>query len=206
MAAATQYIDDARPPEIRRDLRPAVSSDQPANSGVENAVRAGLNWAVIAAFAFASVAAVEGAVIGRLAFGARAQTGIPIVFDSLEPGDAVVVDGRQIGVTPLATTLTPDMRSVRVRSRAALAALDIKAGQIMKITVAPPNGRVSVNAVPWAQVWINGSSVGETPLANLPLPVGEHQITFRHPQLGEQKQKFVVKANGVTRVSASFSR
>src|SRR5439155_15829170 len=61
MAAATQYIDDARPPEIRRDLRPAVSSDQPPNSGVENAVRAGLNWAVIAAFAFASVAAVEGA-------------------------------------------------------------------------------------------------------------------------------------------------
>jgi len=84
--------------------------------------------------------------------------------------------------------------------------VDIKAGQIMKMTIAPPNGRVSINAVPWAQVTIDGNAAGETPLANLPLTIGEHQITYRHPQLGEQTQKVIVKADGLTRVSATFAR
>jgi hypothetical protein len=65
---------------------------------------------------------------------------------------------------------------------------------------------VSINAVPWAQVSIDGNSVGETPLGNVALPVGEHQITFRHPQLGERVQKVIVKANAATRVSAVFTR
>jgi PEGA domain-containing protein len=74
------------------------------------------------------------------------------------------------------------------------------------MAVAPPDGRVSANASPWAQVWINGNLVGETPIANLPLAVGEHQITFRHPQLGEQTQKVVVRSSALTRVSATFAR
>ena len=74
----------------------------------------------------------------------------------------------------------------------------------MKIVA--PDGRVSVNAVPWAQVSIDGKLVGETPLANLPLPVGEHEIAFRHPQLGEQIQKVIVKSSALTRVSASLAR
>ena len=84
--------------------------------------------------------------------------------------------------------------------------VDIKPGQILKMSVKPPDGRVSVNAIPWAQVWINGSLVGDTPIANLPLAAGEHQITFRHPQLGEQTQRVMVRTAAVTRVSATFAR
>jgi hypothetical protein len=84
--------------------------------------------------------------------------------------------------------------------------VDIKAGQISPMTIAPSDGRVSVNAVPWAQVSIDGNPLGETPLANVPLAVGEHEVIFRHPQLGEQTQKIIVKANVVTRVSATFAR
>jgi len=84
--------------------------------------------------------------------------------------------------------------------------VDIKAGQIIPLRISPPDGRVSVNAVPWAQVSIDGNPVGDTPLANLALPVGEHQIVFRHPQLGEQTQKVIVKSNALTRVSATLAR
>jgi len=84
--------------------------------------------------------------------------------------------------------------------------VDIKAGQIIRMTVSPPGGRVSVNAVPWAQVSIDGNPVGDTPIANLPLAAGEHQIAFRHPQLGEQTQRVIVKSDTLTRVSATFTR
>ncbi|HET9371405.1 MAG TPA: PEGA domain-containing protein [Vicinamibacterales bacterium] len=72
------------------------------------------------------------------------------------------------------------------------------------VSVAVPNGRISINAVPWAEVWIDGNPAGQTPLANLAIPIGQHEIVFRHPQLGEQRQTAVVKVEGLTRVSATL--
>jgi len=81
-------------------------------------------------------------------------------------------------------------------------AVTITAGEVVTLTVTPPNGRVSINAQPWAQVWIDGKPVGETPLANVPVPIGDHEIIFRHPQLGEKRQKARVSVDIPTRLSA----
>jgi hypothetical protein len=84
--------------------------------------------------------------------------------------------------------------------------VDIKAGQIVSLAVTPPNGSVSINALPWAEVWIDGRSVGETPLGNLSVPLGEHEIVFRHPELGERREKAIVRSDRLTRVSANLQR
>jgi len=130
----------------------------------------------------------------------------------VSPVEVQVLEGdRVLGSTadgPIVTTagrheLDFINSAVGYRSRQVV---DIKAGQIVRMTVTMPDGRVSINAVPWAQVLINGNSVGDTPLANLSLPAGEHQITFRHPQLGEQTQRVMVKSGALTRVSATLAR
>ena len=82
----------------------------------------------------------------------------------------------------------------------------VKNGQTTALTVSLPNGRLSVNALPWAEVWIDDKPVGETPLGNLSLPIGEHQVVFRHPQLGERRQMAVVRADGVSRVSVNLQQ
>lgn len=82
----------------------------------------------------------------------------------------------------------------------------IRPGQLSAVTVAIPNGRLSVNAAPWAEVWIDGAAAGETPLANLSVPIGRHEIVFRHPQLGERREVAIVKADGLTRVSVTFQQ
>lgn len=84
--------------------------------------------------------------------------------------------------------------------------VDVRPGQVVSVQVSPPNGRLSINALPWAEVWIGGKPVGETPLGNLSVPPGEHEIVFRHPQLGEHRQTAVVRVDGVTRVSANLQR
>jgi hypothetical protein len=53
-------------------------------------------------------------------------------------------------------------------------------------------------------VWIDNRPVGDTPLANLDIAIGEHQIVFRHPQLGERRQNVIVRADAPARVSAAF--
>jgi len=47
---------------------------------------------------------------------------------------------------------------------------------------APPAGpRLSVNAQPWAEISLDGSAVGETPLGELPVAPGAHQLSARLP-------------------------
>jgi hypothetical protein len=82
----------------------------------------------------------------------------------------------------------------------------IKAGEIIPLQVQPPDGRVSINAQPWAQVWIDGNLAGETPLANLTVSAGEHEIVFRHPQLGERRETTIVKSGVQTRISTTLSK
>jgi hypothetical protein len=60
--------------------------------------------------------------------------------------------------------------------------------------------------VPWAEVLIDGKAVGETPIGNLSLPLGNHEIIFRHPQFAELRQTALVRSDTVTRVSVNLQR
>ncbi len=84
--------------------------------------------------------------------------------------------------------------------------VNIVAGETATFTVATPTGRLSVNAQPWAQVWVDQNAVGETPIANLAVPIGQHQVIFRHPQLGERTETVTVRADVVTRLTTTFGR
>lgn len=84
--------------------------------------------------------------------------------------------------------------------------VQVKAGQLAPVAITAPNGKININAVPWASVTIDGAAAGDTPLANLSIPIGSHEIVFSHPQFGTQKQTVVVKADGPARVSATMQR
>ncbi len=78
--------------------------------------------------------------------------------------------------------------------------IDVEAGQTVSIHVAPPPGWVTVDASPWADVSIDGQAVGRTPLGPLPLAPGEHQVAFRHPAGGSDRQRVTVKSEAKMRV------
>ena len=82
----------------------------------------------------------------------------------------------------------------------------IRAGVLSPLTITPPMGRVSINAEPWAQVLIDDRPIGDTPLANVSVSLGEHEVVFRHPQLGERRETVTVRADVPTRVSTTFQR
>ena len=69
------------------------------------------------------------------------------------------------------------------------------------ITVELPQGVVSLNASPWAEVWIDGQRVGETPIGNLAVAIGPHEIVFKHPELGEKRQAVSVTLGAPVRLS-----
>jgi hypothetical protein len=84
--------------------------------------------------------------------------------------------------------------------------VDVRAGQVTSFVVPVPDGTLNINAQPWAAVWLDGASIGETPLGNISVVPGEHEIVFRHPELGERRQKTIVRAGVETRVAVNLQR
>ena len=74
-------------------------------------------------------------------------------------------------------------------------------GKVTPLTLEMPQGVINVNASPWAEVWIDGRRAGETPMANLPIAIGPHEVVFRHPQLGEKRQAVSVTLKAPVRLS-----
>lgn len=82
----------------------------------------------------------------------------------------------------------------------------VQGGQTADVPVALPNGTLSVNAVPWAEVWIDGRSLGQTPLGRVAVPIGEHEVIWRHPQFGERRQTVRITPDNAVRVGVDFNR
>jgi hypothetical protein len=66
--------------------------------------------------------------------------------------------------------------------------IEVLPGQTTSVPVELPYGTLSINAQPWAEVWINGERIGDTPIANLSRRIGTYDVVFRHPDLGERKE------------------
>jgi hypothetical protein len=81
---------------------------------------------------------------------------------------------------------------------------NIKPGEVLSVSIPPPQGKISINAVPWADVWIDGTHIGETPLANLSIPIGQHEVSFRHPSFAEQRRTAIVRYDVPARLSADL--
>jgi serine/threonine protein kinase len=84
--------------------------------------------------------------------------------------------------------------------------IQVPPGRTAPVKIEWPKGMIAINALPWADVWIDGERIGETPIGNLSLPIGPHEIVFRHPDLGEQKYAATVSLKGPVRVSVDLRK
>ena len=84
--------------------------------------------------------------------------------------------------------------------------VNVSGGQVERVVVTVPHTTLQLNALPWAEVWVDGISVGETPIGNLSFPIGRHEFVFRHPQLGEKTIVATLKAGAPARVTADLRR
>jgi hypothetical protein len=118
--------------------------------------------------------------------------------------------GRVIGTTEESRLmLSPGRHELTLVNRelgyAASRSVDIEPGEVRSITL-DPRGPVNFNASPWAEVFVDGRKVGDTPIANLQLPLGIREVTFRHPQYGERRMPVTVKGDSASAVSVDFTK
>jgi len=76
----------------------------------------------------------------------------------------------------------------------------VSPGKVSTVRLDWPKGSMALNAQPWAEVWVDGDKKGETPIGNISVPIGTHEVVFRHPELGERVVRATVTVTTPARV------
>ena len=82
--------------------------------------------------------------------------------------------------------------------------VQVPPGKVAPLALDLPNGAVNLNAMPWAEVWVDGRRVGETPIGNLNVAIGPHEVVFKHPQFGEKRHAISVTLSAPVRLSVDM--
>ncbi len=83
--------------------------------------------------------------------------------------------------------------------------VEIEPGEEHPVSI-EPKGELSANAVPWAEVWMNGKKIGDTPFASLEVPLGTHELVFKNPQFPDRHVTVTVTASPAVTASVDFSK
>jgi len=84
--------------------------------------------------------------------------------------------------------------------------VSIGAGQTSSVALPMPQVTVSLNAAPWAQVWVDGQALGATPIGDFKTTIGPHEVIFRHPQLGERRLTALLTLKEPARVTIDMTK
>jgi PEGA domain len=155
----------------------------------------------------AETAAAPVATVASAAAGTPAATGWVGITS---PIDVEVYEGDQlIGTRDTRRLLLPiGSHQLEIVNREvgydARRTVNVTPGKLTQVTVEVAPGTLAINALPWADVWLDGQSLGPTPIGNVKASVGTHEVIFRHPKLGEQRRAVVVALSGITRMSVDM--
>jgi hypothetical protein len=117
--------------------------------------------------------------------------------------------GRSLGTSENQIMLAPGHHELRLANTdlhyVVTRSVDVEPGEGASLQI-DAKGVASINAQPWAEVWIDGARAGETPLANLPITLGVREIVFRNPQFGERKVVTTIISGTPATVSVDFTK
>jgi hypothetical protein len=152
--------------------------------------------------------------------GTRSQLTIPLVAASTSPQAGwlsvvsdfeleVLQDGSQVGTSRTERLMMAAGTYNLEFANDALGftvtkSVKIEPGRVARVTVPIPDGTLSVNATPWAEVMVDGNAIGSTPLGNIPIKAGQHELVFRNPKFAEKKQTVMVRPGQPARVTINM--
>jgi chemotaxis protein histidine kinase CheA len=121
----------------------------------------------------------------------------------------VAEGGKVIGTSENQIILSPGRHDLRLTNKelgySATETVDITSGEVARINV-DPMGRANINAAPWAEVWVDGVKIGDTPLANVAIRLGVREVVFKNPQYPDRKQTITVVGGPAATILVDFNK
>ena len=121
-----------------------------------------------------------------------------------EPWAEVSIDGEKVGETPMGRIrLSAGEHTISLLNENFAGLITGRVSIRTDETVTSKysfneSGYLQIVVQPWADVFVDGRPVGQTPLQKVRIPVGRHTVTLRHPQLGEKAAEVDIKLEETT--------
>ncbi len=127
-----------------------------------------------------------------------------------EPRATILINGKERGSTPFRERLAPGRYAFQVVNRdiglEQTVPVVVRAGHDVHEHLAPRVVPVRIVADPWADVYLSGRKLGQTPMGKVPLAEGEHTFVFKNDELKVTKSvKYVVKAGATAVVKVNMT-
>jgi hypothetical protein len=132
-----------------------------------------------------------------------------VVPVSSDPPTDVYVDGTRYGKTPIDLELSPGQHTIKLVNRemefTAVRKLTLKPGDRKPLLVTGAKGTLVLKATPFANITLNGKSVGGVSFKELSVWEGTYTVEFTPPGDGKKEKKTVqVKAGQSAEASVNF--
>ena len=127
----------------------------------------------------------------------------PVALDIAENGKSIgTTEQGRLMLSPGRHTLTFSNQDMGYKTTQAV---DIEPGEERSVSLVP-TGELNANATPWAEVWMNGNKVGETPVAALRVPLGTHEVVFKNPKFPDRQVTVTVRATAPAIAFVDFTK
>lgn len=80
--------------------------------------------------------------------------------------------------------------------------VDVPAGGVVHVDVTPPTGVLNFTADTETEVFLDNRPLGTTPLGNVSVSLGPHEVLYRHQKWGEQRYTILVSLGSPARLHA----
>jgi len=135
-------------------------------------------------------------------FSGFVEFGVPFIVEVAE-------NGKIIGTSENQIILGPGRHALYLRNKdlgySSTQTVDIEPGETARVPL-DPRGSANINAVPWAEVYIDGQKAGDTPLANVAIRLGVREIVFKNPQFPDRKFVTTIKAGEPATITVDFTK
>jgi hypothetical protein len=143
-----------------------------------------------------TIATTAATVVDEAIFSGFITVYAPFDVTVSEKGRVLRADDRQQIMLP------PGAHELRVFNRALaydiVRRVEVKPGEATNLQLTPDPSTLTITATEAAEVWVDGSRVGDTPLNAAPIPLGIHDIVVKRPAGGERRFTVTVGTKPVT--------
>jgi hypothetical protein len=84
--------------------------------------------------------------------------------------------------------------------------VEVPAGQLVNVALDLPLGSMNMYADQPAEVFVDGKSIGETPLASVSVPLGQHEVLLRNKRYGEVRYTVMVSLAAPVSLTVTFRK
>ena len=127
----------------------------------------------------------------------------PVTLEIAENGKPIgTTEQGRLMLSPGRHTLTFSSQDMGYKTTQTV---DIEPGEEASVSITA-TGELNANATPWAEVWMNGKKVGETPVAALRVPLGTHEVVFKNPKFPDRQVTVTVRASAPAIAFVDFTK